>query len=347
MDTLDSDLRDLRAVATVGREAYDSRDTFDAEGFVTYVVRPRLTRILRTVANKIERRHAIDPVEYIVHYTSIGTIISMLQAQIDKNNRAELLDNAQFADETFKTLAIGKGGSLRLYDSAHSNDPAEGEYLTQQLVLTRGHNWLQPAKQNHAYLASFIIPERHADEAGDNLIFWRTYGDEGEGISLKIEPPIPYLRKVIYGGNELKRTIDDLDTVLQIIEPLGAIGDLSINLLLSDTIHEALGKVTHLYKSLAYQYERECRYVVLPNKINESAIKFDHQHGRNGSNQLRHYYETESLDIEAIFTSGSSITVGPCVENREDVRNSIEKLTRRAGLLGPQVKLSEIVYRRT
>ena len=345
MDTFDTHLQHLRSVVIAGIEGADSH-TPDA-GFVTHVVNPVLMRTLRAVANEIEARHTVDAVDFVVHYAGVRTIISMLQDQIDKNNRMNLFSNAHFADEEFKTLAIGKGGFLRLYDSAHSNDPAEGAYLMQQLYRTKDHNWLQPAIQNYAYLASFIIPERDADEASDNLVFWRTYGYEGEGISLKIKPPMTYLRKVVYGGKLLERTIDDLDTVLQVVKPLTSVGDSVINRLLSDAIHATLGKITHLYKSLAYQYERECRYIVLPKEIHESVIKFDHQHGRNGSSQLRHYYDVAPLGVETIFPSGSSITVGPCVEYREDVRNSIFALTRRAGLYGPGVKLSEIVYRKS
>ena len=345
MNQPNDDLQKLKATVDAATRMDASPDRLSK--YVTDIVNPPLTRILRKVAKQVEPRHAVEAADFIVHYTGISTILSMLQAQIDKNNRDNLFANTEFADEELKKLAIGTGGSLRLYDSAHSNDPAEGRYLMQELARSKDYHWLQPVDLNHAYLVSFIIPDQDADKASDNLVFWRTYGREGEGISLKLKPPITHLRKVVYGGEEFERTIDDLDSVIRIVNPLGSIGNSQINQLLSNEIHQSLEKITHLYKSQAYQYESECRYVVLPSEIEDTAIKFDYQYEREASGQLRHYYEDESLGIGAILPSRSSITIGPCVDYVEDVRNSIERLVRRAGLLGPEIKPSKIVYRKS
>ncbi len=346
MDETNVNLRNLRTVVAAGMHSYETHGALTPE-YVMGIINPLLEKVVSEIANEIENRHALDTSEFVIHYTSVSALITMLQDQVDQEIRKQTFDNFENTDEKLKELQIGKGGSLRLYDSAHSNDPAEGSYIFQELIQSGKHNWLKQSAVTHAYIASFIIPEYDPDRASDNLVFWRTYGREGEGCSLKLKVSTPKLRKVIYGGNELEDTKDDLNLVLDILKPLGSIGNERIDQLLSEAVLVALGRVPYLYKSQAYQYERECRFVILPDEITETDISFDYRTDGNASGRLRHYCEDESLRLGLILSSGSSITIGPCVEYRDDLLQSITILRRKARLFGPVIKPSEIVYRKS
>ena len=80
------------------------------------IVYPELSDVLKNLLDKIENRHRLEEYEggkkiRVIHYTSISTLVSMLQnASVD-----------------------GRSASLRLYDSAHFNDPDEGKYFYRNL----------------------------------------------------------------------------------------------------------------------------------------------------------------------------------------------------------------------
>lgn len=347
MDESNPNLHNLRTAVSAGRNWYETHGSLSPE-YVEGIINPFLKMVVSEIANEIESQHTLDTSGFVVHYTSISALVSMLQAQIDMETRKQTFDNLKNTNEELKELQIGRGGSLRLYDSAHSNDPAEGNYIFQELIRSGKHDWLSQSVATHAYIASFIIPEYDPDKASDNLVFWRTYGREGEGCSLKLKVSTPKLRKVIYGGSELENTKDQLSIVLSILKPLGSIGNEDINQILSQAIFESLGRIAYLYKSQAYRYERECRFVILPDEIDtETDVSFDYRADGNSSGRLRHYCEDETLGIETILSSGSSITIGPCVEYREDLLQTIGTLRRKARLFGPVVKPSEIVYRKS
>jgi len=127
-----------------------------------------------------DKEHVIPDEEWgriITHYTSIHSLVSMLQsASRDEKN------------------------FLRMYDSAHSNDPGEGNFLKRH--LSKEYTSLIGDEASHAYIASFVLSDDEKGKARDNLSFWRAYGRDGEGCSLSL-PLASHLsknlRKVRYG----------------------------------------------------------------------------------------------------------------------------------------------------
>lgn len=110
-------------------------------------------------------------------------------------------------------------------------------------------------------------------------------------------------------------------------------------------IWTSLGPIRYLYKSKAYKYERECRVVLAQsnNDATQDSIDFRFQStGRGGL--IRHFVEDSDLPITSMFSSGTSIYIGPCCRNQADLIRSITTLLRRADLAGP-VKPSKIKYR--
>ena len=243
-----------------------------------------------------------------------------------------------------------KRKSLRLYDSAHLNDPDEGNFLIRSLDPEGKYNWISEGSIAHAYVTSFIIPKKDKDMR-DNLVFWRAYGSEGEGCSLTVHVPPQHLRRVVYDPVEVQDTVQKLLPTLQTIEPIVAVKqpfEHQIKRELSDAFRESLGQVQYLYKSQAYEYEEECRFVITRSEVSENQIYFDYRH-QDGSAHLRHYCEHEDLDLERMAVSGSAITLGPRVFRSDDVRRSLEVLRSRAGLENRlQVRPSRIpFYRKT
>lgn len=318
--------------------------------YVTDSVVPAMKNVVKDVCREIEKRHKLKEPEdgkenFVIHYTSIGTLVSMLQ-QAAKNKQNAVKDEQKSSkDETT--------ASLRLYDSVHFNDPDEGNYFYRHLNLPRKYDWLGGKKESHAYIASYIIPDTKRD-MGDNLVFWRTYGKEGEGCSLELRIPSGRLGKVLYGPAEVQKTGKRLRSVLDSLSPLVSVSKSSlkekiqkVREKLAETVWESLARILYLYKSEAYAYERECRFVTHKSDIEEEKIYFEYKEQNNSTPRIRHYYEDEALAIEKILSSGSSITLGPCVPYRHDVYHCLEVLKREANLHGPQIRISTIPYRKS
>ena len=304
---------------------------------------PTLSEVLKELCSEIEQFHFLtdtasdgtQPPGYVIHYTTVATVVSMLQAQAKRRKHGDIPDEEQGQ----------QGTSIRLYDSAHFNDPDDGNYLGRHLSQSGKHDWLMPSTRTHAYIASFIIPDNDPDSASDNLVFWRTYGREGEGCSLKLRTPIAHVRRVLYTSEELGRTEKLLYPVLDVLDPL-VDGDYPwTKQVLREAFWKSLGRIRFLYKSPAYKYERECRFVIPTTEISDDQTSFEYRYDGGSSGRLRHYREHEALEVTKILGSGSSITIGPCVADKEDLEQSLEMLKWRAGL-GATVKPSQISYRR-
>ena len=326
------DIEDLRTSVGEGLSYVAGGLDASFERYASDAIIPTLSAVLKELCKEIEQFHILPDAalgpnqspEYVIHYTTVATVVTMLQAQ----------------------ATTEQGNSLRLYDSAHFNDPDDGNYLGRHLSQSEQHDWLMPSTRTHAYVASFMIPDNDPDLASDNLVFWRTYGREGEGCSLKLRTPTAHVRKVLYTSEELERTEKLLYPVLDALAPLVGTDDSWVKHALREAFWASLGRIRFLYKSPAYQYERECRFVIAKTEISDDKILFDYRYDGGSSGRLRHYCEDMALNVSKIFGSGSSITIGPCVADREDLKQSLEILKERAGLWAT-VKCSGISYRRT
>ena len=323
--------------------------------YVTDSVVPVLKVVLQDLRPEIEKLHKFHGLDenkdrenkFVIHYTSINTLVSMLQ------NAAKNRQNA----------------SLRLYDSTHFNDPDEGNYLVRNLLppnndldesnylvrnlnSPKAYDWSNSTYTDHAYIASFIIPDSDDNQnMSDNLIFWRTYGKEGEGCSLTLRIPRRRLRYVFYGVDEMKRTKQILCPVLDSLSPLTGITKRPIR----EEVREKLANIfcksfdgiRYLYKSEAYKYERECRFIVNKSDIDASKIRFEYKEQNNSPPHLRHYCEDDDLVVEKMLTSGSEVILGPCVPYRSDVNCCLEIMRDKAGLKDRlKIKTSKISYRK-
>ena len=300
-------------------------------GYVADIIVPKLKEAVIDKCRDIERHHLLDGAEeqekrLVIHYTSIGTLFSMLQGAVN-----------------------GQTASLRMYDSVHFNDPEEGKHLIS--VLAEHHTWLKKGREHssHAYIASFINDGR---EMCDDLTSWRSYGRDGEGCSLLLSVWNSRLRKVIYGVDEAECAVQALLPVLDELKPLANVSH-DFGETLAKAFRESLEGIQYLYKSEAYRNENECRFIMHQSEVSESRICVEFRDGSPLT--VRHYCEHDDLRIWEIFGSGSLITIGPCVPNYDDLNRVLniliertnQKISQRTKLLRPEICPSQISYRRT
>ena len=260
-------------------------------------------------------QHAVDPSQgFVIHYTTIQGMVKMLDKQ-----------------------------QMRMYNADQANDPSEGSFFDTHLELPDRLAWAQQETPSSAYIASFIIPD-FAGSLQDDLIYWRTYGNDGRGCSLKLLAPASNLYRVQYGAGAVTQTRRALIPVLDRLTPLAEL-DEGVAMLLSEIVWEALGVLRFLYKPDAYDYERECR-VVLPNiRVEQSDILFDYSSAAGNEEVVRDYYEHETLRLHRLFGSGTTVTLGPVVANRHVPKRAVEILTTRMGMIDIPVIDSDVSYR--
>ena len=257
-----------------------------------------------------------------IHYTSVNALVSMLE-----NTAAKEQD------------------CLRMYDSMHLNDPDEGNYIAH--VLRRKHDWFEKKESSHAYIVSFSAPEK---DMVDNLMYWRTYGKNGEGCSLALSVPSDLLKKVLYGrdGFDPALTImrDVLDFLDSVMDKVPRSLRKSIGKTLSQIVWKFLEEFLYLYKSTPHDHEKEYR-IVLPEKAIEDKdkIRFEPRKGDNSPARVRHYYMDKRLEIGKLFDDNSFVTLGPCVNNSYNMSYYLRDLMRKAGVFNSEIVPSMIPYR--
>ena len=330
MENSKNSLESLRHVIESVRDYFRSAESSDLEYLLNTVVCRELKVALKDLCLQIEERYKVVESKnrdqnFIIHYTGINALFSMLQSVNGDDDQS----------------------TLRLYDSIHSNDPSEGNYLLRNLPAE--YRWLGSADVRHAYIASFIMPNCKK-ETDNDLVFWRTYGQEGQGCSLTLSAPFSLLRRVLYGPVEVKSTIDAMVPVLDLLSSLLVNDNPSTRRRIQERLAEifwrSMERIRYLHKSVEYSFERECRIVILSSEVAEDDIQLEYQDRTNSDARIRHFYEHDDLNMKKLLISGSSITLGPCVPFPENVKYCIEVLKNRIGLAGPIVKISDIDYRK-
>lgn len=308
------------------------------EGITDKVI-PLVNSVVSSEVMPLKDRHLVgggdDGKALVVHYTKVDTVIKMFRDYIEKER-----------------------SYLRLYDTFHLNDPDEGKYLIGRLDPTAHQELKDLIEVNTpcAYVSSFIIPDDSQQSKGvgarDNLVFWKTYGREGTGCSITMRVSAARLYKVKYGIEDVRCVADDIEGIRAgIMEAIKPIMDVSsdenkevLMKALSSTLSVELEDILYLYKSIAYEYEKEVRIIRTKGSIKASddEICFD---DNSGAQKIRHYYNDESLSAPNLLTTGSVITLGPCVPDKENIAYYLEHLKEKSGLVGPKICQSKVSYR--
>ena len=264
---------------------------------------------------------------WVVHYTSTSSIVSMLE-NMEK-------------------------GYLRMYGTSGSNDPGEGRYV--DTVDLPGSWNIKQWTHRYAYVASFIQPDdqKNLGKAADNLPFWRLYGREGTGCSLTVSLRLLQqdLLAVKYGPKDTRDSVARLGSAIGHLQKTAEIVADEIGVSaqsLDQMVDFAMGKVRYLYKSEAYDYEKECRVVETPSTIDDKGIEaqFDYS-GPPGQQWPKRYINHDRLAVRNIFTTGCIITLGQAVLHKEETKDYVQHLLNRASLAGPEVRCSQLDYKQS
>ena len=291
-----------------------------------------------------------------IHYTSIGTLVSMLQ---------HVAEDKEHVINKNNNVNNRKNNILRAYDSVHFNDPNEGKFFTRN--FPEKYKELLENEHHNAYISSFIRSSSQ-DKNGnisDDLVFWRTYGKDGEGCSLSLMIDPSCLQKVVYGQDQMIKNMEDFVPILEnladghsklqsSIAKMHQPAKKQLETKLVEITWGYLEKIRYSYKSEAYEYENECRFILTESDIDmdkekekeDRQIRYEYWRNSNPA-CLRHYYEHEKFKIESMLATGSRIVLGPCVSEVDDVNRCIQELLGRAGLSGIDVIYSGIDYRKS
>ena len=101
-----TEMQSLKEIVRFAPSVYEDRQTRNYDDFIRIVCNA-LKNAVGKICEDITKRHqAHGETRRFVHYTSLSTLVSMLKKSAD-----------------------GSNDYLRMYDSAHFNDPDEGQYL--------------------------------------------------------------------------------------------------------------------------------------------------------------------------------------------------------------------------
>ena len=206
-----------------------------------------------------------------------------------------------------------------------------------------GYLWLaRESSVGHAYITSFVRGQDDMDMS-DNLVFWRTYGNDGKGCSLTVAVRADLLRRVFYRDSDIETTKQMILPVLDAVAPL-ARADESCARSISGAFWKHLEGVRYLYKDEAYHHENEHRIAIpaASSDIESDRIKFQPYEPDGPVVEVRHYYEIDGLTLGQILSSGSKLMLGPAVKDSYSVCLYLNDLKRRAILQNPALSNFEI-----
>ena len=235
----------LKGVVALISQTKDLEE-WQARRLLSETVAPLLDQVFQAKFVEIDQFHDLrKDAREVIHYTTLDMLVSVLGDKVE-----------------------GKDAFIRMGDSFHLNDPEEGQYLARRIEETYGHGWFREKKDLHAYIASFIIPDDKKDQElrdEDDLRYWRSYGDEGKGCSIRFPVrDIPF-RRVLYGQEKVTRALDTLDltSIWNALQPLTTDRNERVSStatdILSERIRRNITRILYLYKDDAYKYEQECK----------------------------------------------------------------------------------------
>lgn len=280
-----------------------------------------------------DRKEDSYPIFRLAHYTTLEALVSMLQAQ---------------------------NGGLRLSDSSTMNDPDEGiatkdgrsikQFLESEF---RHDSWLRRRYEN-AHICCFVGVERGAAgglEPGDDLLFWRLYGNDCRGLSITLSPESStrllqqnVVHEIIY-SSDAPLTVDmrPLSRILNDLEQLrlGAIHANQWESIFSSVIPKCdlLMAYRFLHKNAHYSMEREYRTIAF---VGEDHCAPEDKHfvdrGQHVQyNRIRTYVQLAELVCRELLVTNSRITIGSNVPESEQVKCDITHLLSKSLKLAPNV----------
>lgn len=294
--------------------------------------KPEYYEAVRTVFNQIQQLALYDdcPSEAkvdLVHYTTWSNALNMFKS-IRDSDRLEIRTESS-------SLPM-----LRMYNYEQSNDPDEGrikppalEKIENEVInfvkslnsVKYDNLWLEKMTSGtDTYGCSFSSGSFGIE---DDLTFWRLYGNNGNGCSLKVSSTFKgNIYRVRYRKRNECDTEEDQQVAYRLNELLlickKVVNDApekyrdTVGGSLSEVIFRIIQSYYYLIKHVAFEGEREWRMVsVMPEP---ASVRFDISSGKI----VKRY--VEGAAFKDMLSSASAITVGPAVPNRSAARAYIE-----------------------
>ena len=308
----------------------------------------RFLQAVKAIADYVRENHDIEessrPLLTLTHYTSLDALFAMLKDT----------ENAR----------------LRPYDTVHLNDPREGRASAEgEAIASVFDNQLNQlpshtasidqdpifSRFSTAYLLSFSADFSASDYLGDNLVFWRLYGHDGQGCSLSFFPfLVPWpdsvrnaLRHVCYETTDVANYSSEILDLLELYGRFEKFSDLDhfAQEKLSRAqplLEECLAK-RFLKKEPPYAPEREVRLVRFARPSGQSSPRKPCVELVRGV--VRHYLECDDLKLKELVDSRTVLRIGPAVPHPQDAKHALRRLWAKSSLPPIQIETSRIEYR--
>ena len=307
--------------------------------------------LLDVVPTIVRRRFRPDNgISFLVHYTSVDTLFSMLTYLTDHNDQSPIAANNERPHDD--------PGFLRMYDTFHSNDPNEGRFFISSATSGHGfrkrHQNLWDLMINRSRLPAYVASFRGISERSevDDLVYWRTYGREGAGCAIVFPvsfiPSDAPLYQVQYGPRKVASELDHLCRVFDDLASLQVLRDrglLNTSVEIPPYIASALSPIIYLHKATDYEFEEEVRLVITSVDVDSHSLFFHRARDSEMGTRIRHFAHVDALSVRNLLRTGSSIVLGPAVRSRANVRYVIGRRLTELGLPGPKLIESRIAYR--
>ena len=284
------------------------------------------------------------PPLHLAHYTSLEALISLLQNPHD---------------------------GLRLADSTAMNDPEEGESTVDDRIFLHllDSEFGQGSWVNRRYRSANICcfvgikdEDERTIDAGDDLLYWRLYGNDCRGVSITIAPHVStslaassLVQQVIYTDEPpLQLDVASVAALLHDLDGLRARArDAEIwSRICGDVLPDCdrLFANRFLHKRSHYEMGHEYRSVVFDTQDDaddEDRLRISSRGMHVQYGLVRRYVRIPELSCESILTTNSQITIGSNVRDGHEARKALSSLLV-AGGSAPNVvsiRVSEIPYR--
>lgn len=289
-----------------------------------------------------------------------------------KDNKTGSFRLAHYASlEAVTSMLQSPDGGLRLSDSSTMNDPEEGcatrDGRSIRHVLIdefEEDSWLRQ-RYDDAHVCCFVGASRGEEddvEPGDDLLFWRLYGNECRGLSITLASHHSerllqdrYVHQVTYAPDPPLSI--DVRPILKVLRDLQKLRTNAIDADVWESIYplvlpacDLLMSYRFLHKRAHYSMERECRAIVfvtgnnhLPEDNRFSAKGYHVQYQR-----IRKYVQIPQLSCNHIFTTDSRITIGANVPESDNVKKEVDALVSEFFNVAPSVvsvRVSKKQYR--
>lgn len=274
----------------------------------------------------------------LAHYTSWGSILEMLKES-------------------------SKMPVLRMYNYEQVNDPKEGKIkpLAWETVekeareswvdgFLEGGQWMDDVTRGRStYGCSFSSGPSGVE---DDLTYWRLYGNDGRGCSLKISMPKEKIYKVRYRGecsdkSRERNEKEDADVAKRLRTLSEISGEIvaeahemhrnSVGRKLAEGLLRIMYGYYHLVKHIDYAAEKEWRMVRVMPKPNDIQFNVTSEH------IVKRYVAGPSL--KDFLSSASTITIGPTVPNQGAARAYVQRLAEKHDIRYVSVRNSRRTYR--